>query len=106
LRYDVFAIQDEITEALAAAIEPQIYAVESLTAEKSAQQPRRLGPSHASGTDVLCGGECRVEPEGNAIIITKQASGTAKIDPLMTAFNAIALMSTNPWSTRPSIFII
>jgi phage terminase large subunit-like protein len=40
----------------------------------------------------------RVEPKGNAIIIAKQASGSAKINPLMTAFNAIALMSTNPWS--------
>jgi phage terminase large subunit-like protein len=36
----------------------------------------------------------RVEPKGNAIIIAKQASGAAKIDPLMAAFNAIALVAT------------
>ena len=29
---------------------------------------------------------------GNAIITTKQASGSARIDPLMDAFNAIALI--------------
>ena len=35
---------------------------------------------------------------------TEQASGTAKIDPLMAAFNAIAWMASNPASTQPSIF--
>jgi phage terminase large subunit-like protein len=43
-----------------------------------------------------CVSNARVEPKGNAIAITKQASGSAKIDPLMAMFNALALMATNP----------
>lgn len=43
-----------------------------------------------------CVGNAKVEPKGNAILITKQASGTAKIDPLMALFNAVQLMALNP----------
>ena len=43
-----------------------------------------------------CCGNAKVVPVGNSILITKQASGTAKIDPLMAFFNAVALMSLNP----------
>ncbi len=40
-----------------------------------------------------CVGNAKVEPKGNALLITKQASGTAKIDPLMALFNAAELMA-------------
>jgi len=46
-----------------------------------------------------CVGNARVVQAGNAILVTKQASGTAKIDPLMAAFSAVTLMGLNPEGT-------
>lgn len=43
-----------------------------------------------------CVGNAKVVVRGNSIVITKQVSGTAKIDPLMALFNAVELMSLNP----------
>jgi len=41
-------------------------------------------------------GNARVVPVGNAIRIDKQVSGSAKIDPLMSALNATQLLMLNP----------
>lgn len=43
-----------------------------------------------------CISNAKVEPKGNASLITKQASGWAKIDPVMAMFSAVSLMALNP----------
>jgi phage terminase large subunit-like protein len=75
-----------------------------LTTERKLAEGQLIHPGHTMMNWVV--GNAKVVPRGNAVVITKQASGKAKIDPLMAAFNAITLLSLNPASPKPKYQVL
>lgn len=68
------------------------------SAIKSAERALAEGRLIHAGQPLLAWAvsNAKVIPAGNAVLITKQASGSGKIDPLMAALDAVDLMSRNP----------
>jgi phage terminase large subunit-like protein len=98
-------VVDELTAPERGITEEQIVAISQgwkLTGAIKTAERKLAGREIVHGGTKLmawCVGNAKVEPRGNAITITKQAAGSAKIDPLAASFNCVALMSMNPEAT-------
>lgn len=73
---------------------------------KTTERKLAAGDMLHGGRDMMawCVGNARIVPVGSAVTINKQASGFAKIDPLMALFNAVSLLALNPQAAGKSFW--
>jgi len=96
--------------SLRGVVEPQLTAVgqgwQLKGAIQASERKVKDGTLRHGGTEMMSWvvSNAKVELKGSNILITKQAAGKAKIDPLHAMFNAVSLMSRNPHPTQEPAF--
>lgn len=98
-------VVDELMSPERGIVEGQIIAISQgwklNAAIKTAERKIAGGEMVHGGRPLMnwCISNAKIETRSNSILVTKQASGSAKIDPVMAMFDAVALMSLNPESS-------